>query len=1168
MTTGSDDGGNGGSQGTGRPPSNFAFVRQEWPELYEEALHAERLAYADPRTACFYARRTLELTLKWIYRADASLDQPHKNDLNAMIHEASLANLAGPDLKAKMNLIRTQGNAAVHKPGGFAAETAVRTIAELFHVMYWFARTYTLTPDELPAPGTQFDTERIPRPIPADVRKLKRAELLAREEADKAEREEQAKKLAEAQAKGEELEAAVVALRAEIAAAKAHNQSRPDEHDYDEDVTRDLFIDVLLKEAGWDLADARDREFEIAGMDTPSGKGRIDYVLWGDDDRPLAVVEAKRTRVDAYEGLEQARRYADAVELKYGLRPVIFCTNGYRTYIWDDGNGYPPRLVQGFRSKDELRWLVSQRAGRRALMAKNANEQIIDRSYQRHAVQRVGETFDRDKQRRALLVMATGTGKTRTAIALIDLLQKTGWARRVLFLADRQALVTQTVNALKKHLGHSPTVNLLTEKQSEGRVFVSTYPTMMNRIDEMTEDGRRRFGPGFFDLIVIDEAHRSVYDKYGQIFEYFDSLLLGLTATPKNGIDRSTYRLFQLEDGVPTDSYSLEQAVEDGYLVPPKAVDVGLKIMKRGLRYDELTQEQKEAWENLEWTEDGQIPAEVTPNEINSSVFNGPTVDQALEVLVDLGHRVEGGDRIGKTIIFAKNNDHARVIEECYNANYPQGAGHDARVITYREKMAQQLIDDFSDPDKAPDIAISVDMLDTGIDVPEVLNLVFFKPVYSPTKFWQMIGRGTRLRENVFGPGRHKENFYVFDLCGNVEFFNAELGRDTGRQAPSLTERVLQRQLGLVQALDRRHAPGPIPEAGTEQPDTETALRWSVAQRLCDTVAGMNTENFLVRPHRREVETYSALANWQRLDGERADEISEKLLNLPSEYRPEGEAANEEAKRFDLTVYSLQLAALEGGGAYGSLRTKVQEIAQDLQGGISIPVVRDQAPLLEAVAGEEWWQSVTLPMLDNMRRRMRDLVRHVSPKAKRYVVYTDIEDELDGLGEVDIKAVPQGTDEQRFRQKARTYLTRHAEMPAVRKLYTNEQITDQDLVELETVFLEEDIASHEDLEQAKSQSDGLGLFVRRLRGLDRGAAQDAFAEFQAEYALTSRQMHFVNIIIEHVVHNGMISVADLYDQPFQDYGAVDGHFSEEEIDALEVVFKELRRRAVPSVLAA
>ncbi|SCK36185.1 type I restriction enzyme, R subunit [Streptomyces sp. WMMB 714] len=1165
MMKGSGDG--NGDQGSGRPPSNFAFVEHEWPDLYAEAEHAERLAYADPRTSCFYARRTLEFTLQWMYRADDALREPHNNDLNGMIHEPTMVNLVGPGLRTKMNLIRKEGNNAVHKPGEFASRTAVRITAELFQVMYWLARTYTGRPHQLPPSGTQFDTGSIPRPVPAEVRRLKRAELLEKEKQDKAEREALAKALAEARAKGEALEAEIVQLRARASAAKANNQARTDEHDYDEAATRDLFVDVLLKEAGWDLAADRDREFEITGLDTPSGKGRIDYVLWGDDDKPLAVVEAKRTKVDAYEGREQARRYADAVQQKYGLRPVIFYTNGYETYIWDDGNGYPPRQVQGFRTKDELHWLIRQRAGRRALMAKNVNPKIADRNYQRHAIQRVGETFDRDKQRRALLVMATGTGKTRTTVALIDLLQKANWARRVLFLADRQALVTQAVNAFKEHLEHTPTVNLLTERQTEGRVFVSTYPTMMNRIDELTQDGRRRFCPGFFDLIVIDEAHRSVYDKYGELFDYFDSLLLGLTATPKNGIDRSTYRLFQLEDGVPTDSYSLDEAVEDGFLVPPKAVDVPLKILNRGLRYDELSQEQKEAWENLEWTEDGQIPTEVTPDEINTYLFNKPTIDQALEVLMTFGHRVEGGDRIGKTIIFAKNNDHARAIEDQYNLHYPQGAGHDARVITYREKKAQQLIDDFSNPEKAPDIAISVDMLDTGIDVPEVLNLVFFKPVYSPTKFWQMIGRGTRLRENIFGPGRHKEDFYVFDLCGNVEFFNAELGRDPGRQAPSLTERVLQRQLELVRALDRRQPPDSTQDAGTApESSTESALRWSTARRLRDTVAAMNTGNFLVRPHRREVEIYSDFTSWHRLDEEKAAEISEKLLKLPSEYRPEGEDVDEEAKRFDLTAYSLELAALEGGGSYKRLRTRVREIAQDLLSKTNIPVVREQAELLESVAGEEWWQDVTVPMVDHMRRRMRGLVRLVDERAKRNIVYTDFEDELGALAEVELKGVPQGTDEQRFRQRARAYLARHEDVPVVRKLYMNEQITEEDLSDLETVFLAESVASPEDLEHFGHRD--LGLFVRGLRGLDRTAAQDAFAEFQAQYALTSRQLHFVKMIIEYVVHNGVIHLRDLYEQPFKDHGAVDGHFSDGEIDDLEVVFKELRRRAVPPALAA
>jgi len=367
--------------------------------------------------------------------------------------------------------------------------------------------------------------------------------------------------------------------------------------------------------------------------------------------------------------------------------------------------------------------------------------------------------------------MATGAGKTRTVIALCDLLMRCNWVKRVLFLADRVALVRQAVNAFKKHLPDSSPVNLVEEKDMEGRVFVSTYPTMMKQIEDMSE-GQRRFGVGHFDILIIDEAHRSVFKKYKAIFDYFDSLLVGLTATPKNEIERNTYTLFDLENGVPTDAYSLEEAVKDGFLVPPQAVSVPLKFQREGINYDELTDEDKEQWDSLEWDEEGEVPDRVEAEAVNKWLFNIDTVDKVLAHLMTRGLKVAGGDRLGKTILFAKNQAHADFVAGRFNVNYPHFKGEFARVITFKTEYAQNLIDNFSNKEKSPHLAISVDMLDTGIDVPEVVNLVFFKLVRSKTKFWQMVGRGTRLRPELFEPGKDKKFFYLFDYCQNLEYFS------------------------------------------------------------------------------------------------------------------------------------------------------------------------------------------------------------------------------------------------------------------------------------------------------------------------------------------------------------------------------------------------------------
>lgn len=724
--------------------SQFTFLQHEWPAVFEAASKAEVAVYADPRTACFYARRALELAVHWAYKHDPGLRLPYQDNLSALIHEPSFKQTAGEAVFNKERVITTLGNRAVHSHRPVPEAVALAAVRELFHVTYWFVRTYGRT--SRPVPGLTFNPSALPRPVRAETQS---AEQLRTLEARLREKDENLTALlADKNALDEELKR----LRAEVAAAKKAAVAQPDAHDYNEAETRDYFIDLLLKEAGWPLDQPRDREFEVSGMPNAQGKGYVDYLLWGGDGKPLGLVEAKRTRRDARVGQQQAKLYADCLEREFGQRPVIFYSNGYEHWIWDDTR-YPQRKIQGFYKKPELELIIQRRTTRRPLADAPINPAIVERHYQTRAIRRIAEAFERDNDRKALLVMATGAGKTRTVIALCDLLMRCNWVKRVLFLTDRVALVNQAVSAFKRFLPDASPVNLIADKEAEGRVFVSTYPTMMGLIDEAA-DGQRRFGVGHFDLVIIDEAHRSVFQKYGAIFEYFDALLVGLTATPKDEVDRNTYSLFDLESGVPTDSYSLEEAVSDGLLVPSEAVSVPVRFLREGIKYDELSEEEKDQWDALEWSDDDEIPDRVEAEAVNRWLFNKDTVDKVLQYLMTRGLKVAGGDRLGKTIIFAKNQQHAEFIAERFDANYPHLKGSFARVITFKTEYAQTLIDDFSNKDKPPHIAISVDMLDTGIDVPEVVNLVFFKLVRSKTKFWQMIGRGTRLCPDLVRTGR------------------------------------------------------------------------------------------------------------------------------------------------------------------------------------------------------------------------------------------------------------------------------------------------------------------------------------------------------------------------------------------------------------------------------
>lgn len=1106
--------------------SNFEFLRHpEWVLLLDSASKAEELANTDARASCFYARRTLELAVAWLYKHDRSLRLPYQDNLSALIHEPTFRQTVGDALFTKARLIKDLGNMAVHSSKKMVPLDAINTTRELFHVCYWLARTYGRT--QRPDPGLRFEMGKLPA---ASAAPQQTTEQLQKLEANlQAKDEHLSAVLADKAALNDELKK----LREEIAAAKQVNTAQPDTHDYSEADTRKLFIDTLLKEAGWNLDPAKNFEVEVTGMPNNQGIGFVDYVLWGDDGKPLALIEAKRTTRSPNEGKQQAKLYADCLEKIYGQRPVIFYSNGYEHWIWDDLS-YPSRPVQGFYKKPELELAIQRRTSRKKLAEVAINGDIIERYYQTRAVRRVGETFEVDNLRKSLLVMATGSGKTRTVIALADVLMRCNWAKRVLFLADRVALVNQAVNAFKAHLPDSSPVNLVTDRTSEGRVYVSTYPTMMGLIDEAS-DGQRRFGVGHFDLIIIDEAHRSVYQKYRAIFDYFDCLLVGLTATPKDEIDHNTYGLFDLETGVPTDAYGLDEAVADGHLVPPVAISVPLKFQREGIKYDDLTEEEKEDWDALEWNEDGITPNEVNAEAVNKWLFNQDTVDKVLETLMTKGQKVAGGDRLGKTIIFAKNNDHADFISQRFDANYPHYKGHFARVVTYKTEYAQSLIDDFSNRDKAPHIAISVDMLDTGIDVPEAVNLVFFKIVRSKTKFWQMVGRGTRLCKDLFGPGEDKKKFFIFDFCQNLEFFSQNPDVSDGSASEPLSTRLFKARLQMIAELDNILASNP--KAGGKPPPpygdnlTEEQLRAETAVLLHQNVAAMMVDNFVVRPQRKYVEKFANAEAWQQLGPEDYHELTDKVAGLPTELTDE----DEEAKRFDMLVLRTQLSVLQAKPDFMSLKEKIQAIASALEEQSAIPSIKAAMVFIQAVSGDEWWEDVTVPMLETARRKLRLLVKLI-PKGQKKIVYTNFEDTIGEPVPIPLPGVTGGLNMTKFKEKARNFLKAHESHLSLQRLRRNQPLTATDLAELEKMLMDAG-GSPELISEAKEKSHGLGIFIRSLVGLEHEVAMQAFNEFINGTTVTPNQIEFINLIIEELTLNGVMKPERLFEQPYTNINA-------------------------------
>ena len=712
--------------------TNFDHFLSE-PQLVpfaEAAITAEKIYAIDPAACVLNCRRAMEFAVKWIYSVDGGLVMPYDDRLVSLMDAEDFRDIVGEDLWRRLKYIRQTGNAAAHTGKKITPEQARLCLENLYifldFIAYCYGKDYT---------EGQFD------PALLEAQPAEGAPLL-RESAPEVD-------LAALMEENR-------ALRAQLTARREEQRESyvPKPLDLSEYETRKLYIDAMLTDAGWTEGKGWLNEVELPGMPNKSEVGYADYVLYDDTHRPLAVIEAKRTCVDPAKGRQQAKLYADLLEKQYGRRPMLFLTNGFDTRM-DDG-AYPERKVAAFYSKRDLEKLFNLRSMRTSLKYVQVDKQIAGRYYQEGAIKAVCQAFGEKNRRKALLVMATGSGKTRTVIALVKVLLEHGWIKNVLFLADRNSLVTQAKRSFVNLLPDLSVTNLCEEKDNySARCVFSTYQTMMNCIDTVEDEEGKLFTVGHFDLIICDEAHRSIYNKYRDIFTYFDAPLVGLTATPKDEIDKNTYEIFELESGVPTYGYDLAQAVKDGFLVDFLTVESKLKFLTEGITYDDLPEEEKEEYEATFTDENGELPEKIESSALNEWLFNEDTIRKALDLLMTNGLKIDYGEKLGKTIIFAKNHRHAEKILEVFGKEYPHLPGY-AKVIDNYMTYAQSAIDEFSEPDKLPQIAISVDMLDTGIDVPEVLNLVFFKKIMSKAKFWQMIGRGTRLCPGLMD-GKDKE---------------------------------------------------------------------------------------------------------------------------------------------------------------------------------------------------------------------------------------------------------------------------------------------------------------------------------------------------------------------------------------------------------------------------
>ncbi len=1100
--------------------SNFAFLQPDFPDLHDTATRAETNALGDVRAACLYARLSLEMLVKWLYANDLSFQKPYDTTLNALMGSSSFETNVPEAVRVLAHSVRRVGNAGVHDARTLRSEEALGAVRDLFGVLRWFAFTYRSDPTGA-LPGA-FDETILPPPAATAVQSGLRAVQELEERLKLQTQELEAQRRAATDAETE-----LAALRTTIAARKVVNAQSRDSYSYSEAETRVRLIDRMLREANWDPHGKNVREYA-------NSAGLADYVLWGADGLPLAVIEAKKTSRDARAGQKQAMDYALALEARFGRLPVVFYSNGVDTYLWDSARGFPPRKVQGFYDADSLELMIQRRTTAARFEDLDVNAAIADRYYQNTAIRKFLDRLE-SRQRKGLLVMATGTGKTRVTIALVELLMRTNWVKRALFLADRNALVRQAKGAFTRHYPAANAINLVEEKDVTGaRVVLSTYQTMINQLEAGA------FTVGHFDLVIVDEAHRSVYSSFGGIFEYFDGMLLGLTATPRNDVDRNTFRLFDLHDGVPIFEYGLEQAVRDGFLVPPATRSVEAKFLREGIKYDDLTDDEKREYDEIDWDEHGGRRDEIHSSELYKWLFNADTVDKVLETLFAHGQRVAGGDVLGKTIIFAQNTAHAKFIQERFDLRFAYLGGSFAQVIAHNIERADSLIEQFTDT-PLPRIAISVDMLDTGIDVPEVLNLVFFKRVQSKTKFWQMLGRGTRLCPDVFGAGQDKQEFHVFDFCGNFEFFNAHPRGIEGKSSEPLEQRLFKLRCDLVQAL----APHRDDEAAAE-------LYAFHADALCERINAMPENHFMVRPHLELIERYSLRVAWEDLSRLAVKDIKDRLSALPSAIMD----ADENAKRFDALIFQASLGVLEGAPRSG-VQSRIQALAASLERKSNVPQVRAQLNLIRNLQTPEFWAEASAPNLETVRTRLRDLMNLIDRENRVSQLETNFEDTFSAPESVALNALTFNQNREAYRKKVQAFIQANLSHPVVHKLRQAQPLTETDLQALEQLlFNARELESRETFEFMYGKIANLGVFIRGLVGLDRVAAKRAFGKYLDGKTFSSDQIQFVDFIIDTLTANGAMDKSALFDSPFTDIHTqgINGLFTNAQVsDILETL---------------
>ncbi|MER3375173.1 MAG: DEAD/DEAH box helicase family protein [Allomuricauda sp.] len=1157
--------------------SNFQFLRDEFKILFERASRAESFTITDPRTSLIYARMALEEAVQWMYANDEELEPQYDTTLHNLLVQNAFKEQFNHKLYGELFIIKKAGNLATHGKAVSDIDSH-KAIEALFYFTKWFVKSYSQ--NEVPHIGI-FDFHLLPKEG-SDVLSKKQTRELEQELEEKltVNKEELSRKEKERQELIQSnalYKRQIEALQSQIEANKViANQQDEVQHPRNEIETRRYLIDVSLREAGWNLDGVNDKEYLVQYMPESTNKtktGKVDYVLWDDDGLPLALVEAKSTLVSATKGENQAQLYADSLEKMFGRRPVMYYTNGYETYLWDDGFYKQSRRVFGFYTKAELQTVMFRRTHRKDIRTAPIDTNIVERFYQIRSIKSIAEHFaGNDKRgggligtnRGALLVLATGTGKTRTSIAFSKLLLECNWAKRILFLADRISLVEQAKRNFVKFLPQHASVNLLEEKDNpDARIAFCTYNTMMGLIDNSKEKETRFYGVGHFDLVIIDEAHRSIYKKYQAIFEYFDALFLGLTATPFDRIDKNTYSVFGLPDKMPTDAYTFEEAVSNKHLVPYKSIELPTKFLREGIRYDELSDQEKEEFEReILDGEEATGNEWVSSTELNQWLFNKPTTIKTLRYILENGIKKRGGEELGKTIFFAKNRKHAQFLKDTFLELDKELFGNEyVKVITHSEPKAKEFINRFCDEemDRLPQIAISVDMMDTGIDAPSCVNLVFYKPVKSYAKFWQMIGRGSRLRPNLFGVGKDKTHFLIFDLCQNFEFFkqNPE-GVDASPQK-SLSEIVFGLRLQLAEYL----------KSPQFKDEVElTAYRMEILDGLYKDISNLNPDRFDVK---MKLEVVNEFGNnnreiWSHLNKQEVSKIESELAPLVKPRKGDSDLS----RFYDKLLYSLIIKRLETPNVEEFTNgfivpiSKVTTTSRKLLKKTTIPAVKEKESLIKLPLEEGFWKTEGIVHLEKLRKGIRELVKYIDPEDQRYVT-TDFEDVIleDKIVVSDMVSEPAITMTSPFQNnvyRLEQLIRENENHITIQRIRKGKVITIKELSALEDLLFSNGIKK-DSLEKELGGKLNLVSFIVGLIGLSKEKVDSAFAQFVNDYKLNSVQIEFLETIKKFLTSNGKLEPSKLYDSPFKNYHSlgIEGVFNEQQADTIFKIVKDFNQ---------